>query len=159
MAFLPLPQLLPNPPSPPPGRWWKGEGRDEMAERTDRQPHGAGGGSQPGMRVWGWRGNQKHGQGRGWPDGGVPGKGQTDLWVGVGRTNRRQGNVATCEGRTDRGRPGNCGQMDAGATAVQARPARPGPGRGRARWRPEREAEAGRARCLWSCRLRWNYEK
>lgn len=122
-------------------------------------------GSQPGKRrVWGWGESQTDGQRRGVEKtggqmgGGVPGKGRTGLGLGVGaeRTDRQKGRVAPCEGRTDRGHAGTRRTDGRGAGAAREAGARP---RARAVAARAGRRRPGERRCLWSCRLRWNYEK
>lgn len=91
---------------------------------------------------------------------GVPGKERTDLGLGAERIDRQQGRVAPCEGRTDRGHAGNRGtdgrRRDGGAGAAREAGARP---RARAVAAGAGRRRPGERWCLWSCRLRWNYEK
>lgn len=91
---------------------------------------------------------------------GVPGKERTDLGLGAERIDRQQGRVAPCEGRTDREHAGNRGtdgrRRDGGAGAAREAGARP---RARAVAAGAGRRRPGERWCLWSCRLRWNYEK
>lgn len=73
------------------------------------------------------------------------------LGVGAERTDGLQGSAVMREREQTEAGQGIGGQMDAGPAV----PARPGPGRGRA----AAAGAGGGGRCLWSCRLRWNYEK
>lgn len=89
----------------------------------------------------------------------VPEEGPAGLGLGVGR-----------RGRTDsrRGAAGGAGRRRAAATGGQmGAEGRPAGAAREAGARPRARAVAagagrrrpGERRCLWSCRLRWNYEK